>query len=107
MSAREEALEQHVPGTIKLFLWVWVALVIMTGLETFLAYEDMALLIMLTLLMGLSVIKTGFIVSYFMHMRFERMGLFLIVVPVVVFVLCIILIFFYPDSVRLMHMQPR
>jgi cytochrome c oxidase subunit 4 len=107
MSAREEALEQHVPGTIKLFLWVWVALVIMTGLETFLAYEDMALLIMLTLLMGLSVIKTGFIVSYFMHMRFERMGLFLVVVPVVVFVLCIILIFFYPDSVRLMHMQPR
>jgi cytochrome c oxidase subunit 4 len=107
MSAREEALEQHVPGTIKLFLWVWVALVIMTGLETFLAYEDMALLIMLTLLMGLSVIKTGFIVSYFMHMRFERMGLFLVVVPAVVFVLCIILIFFYPDSVRLMHMQPR
>ena len=107
MSAREEALEQHPSGTIKLFLWVWVALVIMTGLETFLAYEDMALLIMLTLLMGLSVIKTGFIVSYFMHMRFERMGLFLIVVPAVVFVLCIILIFFYPDSIRLMHMQPR
>jgi cytochrome c oxidase subunit 4 len=107
MSAREEALEQHPAGTIKLFLWVWVALLIMTGLETFLAYEDMALLIMLTLLMGLSVIKTGFIVSYFMHMRFERMGLFLIVVPAVVFILCIILIFVYPDSIRMMHMQPR
>jgi cytochrome c oxidase subunit 4 len=105
MSAREEAVEQHVAGTLKLFIWVWVALVIMTGLETFLAYEDMALLIMLTLLMGLSVIKTGFIVSYFMHMRFERMGLFLLIVPTVVFLICMILIFFYPDSIRLMHMQ--
>ena len=105
MSAREEAVEQHVGGTVKLFLWVWVALVIMTGLETFLAYEDLALLIMLTLLMGLSVIKTGFIVSYFMHMRFERMGLFLFIVPVVVFLICVILIFFYPDSIRMMHMQ--
>lgn len=105
MSAREEALEHQVPGTTKLFLWVWVALVIMTGLETFLAYEDMALLIMLTLLMGLSVIKTGFIVSYFMHMRFERMGLFLLIVPVVVFLICVILLFFYPDTVRMIHMQ--
>ena len=105
MSAQTEAIEQHVPGTTKLFLWVWVALLFMTGLETLLAYEDMAILIMLTLLMGLSVIKTGFILSYFMHLRFERMGLFLMIVPVVVFIICMILIFLYPDSVRLMHMS--
>ena len=105
MSAREEALEHHVPGTTKLFVWVWVALVIMTGLETLLAYEDMALLIMLTLLMGLSVIKTGFILSYFMHLRFERMGLFLLIVPITVFLICVILIVLYPDSLRMMHMQ--
>jgi cytochrome c oxidase subunit 4 len=107
MSAREESLEHHVPGTLKLFLWVWVALLIMTGLETLLAYEDFALALMLTLLMGLSVVKTGFIMSYFMHLRFERMGLFLIIVPTVVFIICMILIFFYPDSIRLMHMQAR
>lgn len=105
MSTREESLEHHATGTTRLFLWVWFALLIMTGIETLLAYEDFALLLMLTLLMGLSVVKTGFIVSYFMHMRFERMGLFLIVVPTVVFVICMILIFFYPDSIRLMHMQ--
>ncbi len=107
MSAKDEALEQHVPGTTKLFVWVWVALLIMTGIETFLAYENLALLLMLTLLMGLSVIKTGFILSYFMHLRFERMGLFLMIVPAVVFILCMILIFLYPDSIRLLHMQPH
>jgi cytochrome c oxidase subunit IV len=111
MSAREEVLEHHVEGhvagTTRLFLWVWVALLFMTGLETLLAYEDMTLLIMLTLLMGISVIKTGFIMSYFMHLRFERMGLFLMIVPAVVFIICMILIFLYPDSIRLMHMQMR
>jgi cytochrome c oxidase subunit 4 len=107
MTTTEAAVEQHVPGTTKLFVWVWVALVIMTGMETLLAYEDMALLLMLTLLMGLSVIKTGFILSYFMHLRFERMGLFLIIVPVLVFFICVILAFFYPDSFRLLHMQAR
>jgi cytochrome c oxidase subunit IV len=105
MSAKEEALEQHVPGTTKLFLWVWVALLIMTGMETLMAYEDWALLIMLTILMGLSVIKTGFILSYFMHLRFERMGLFLMIVPVLVFVICMILIVLYPDSIRMLHMR--
>jgi cytochrome c oxidase subunit 4 len=107
MTTREEALEQHVPGTTKLFVWVWVALVIMTGLETLLAYEDLALVLMLTLLMGLSVIKTGFILSYFMHLRFERMGLFLVVVPVLVACILVIMAFFYPDSFRLLHMQAR
>jgi cytochrome c oxidase subunit IV len=105
MSATEQALEQHVPGTTKLFLWVWVALLIMTGLETLLAYEDMALLIMLTILMGLSVVKTAFILSYFMHLRFEKMGLFLMIVPVLVFVICVILIVLYPDSIRMLRMR--
>lgn len=105
MSSREEAIEHSVPGTTKLFLWVWVALLIMTGMETLMAYEDWALLIMLTILMGLSVIKSGFILSYFMHLRFEKMGLFLMIVPAAVFVICVILIVLYPDSIRMIHMQ--
>jgi cytochrome c oxidase subunit IV len=105
MSAHEQAIEHHVPGTTKLFLWVWVILLVLTGFETLLAYERMALLIMLTILMGLSVIKTGFILSYFMHLRFEKFGLFLMIVPVIVFVICVILIVLYPDSIRMIHMR--
>lgn len=105
MSAKEEAVEQHAAGSLKLFLWVWVLLLFLTGVETLMAYEDWALLIMLTILMGLSVIKTGYILSYFMHLRFERMGLFLMIVPVVVFLLCVLMIVLYPDSVRMIHMR--
>jgi cytochrome c oxidase subunit 4 len=100
-----KALKGHYTGTTKLFLWVWVALLIMTGLETLLAYEDLALLIMLVILMGLSVIKSAFILSYFMHLRFEKLGLFLMTVPVVVFIIVVILVTFYPDSIRLIHMR--
>lgn len=105
MSATDGTVEQHPAGTTKLFLWVWVALLIMTGLETLMAYEDWALVIMLTILMGLSVVKSAYILSYFMHLRFEKMGLLLMTVPVVVFIICTILIFLYPDSVRMIHMR--
>jgi cytochrome c oxidase subunit IV len=105
MSVKEEAVENHAAGTTKLFLWVWFALLIMTGLETLMAYEDWALLIMLTILMGLSVIKSAYILSYFMHLRFEKMGLFLMTVPVFVFLICVILTVLYPDSIRLIHLR--
>ena len=105
MSAKEEAVEHQVAGTTKLFLWVWLALLIMTGLETLMAYEDWALLIMLTILMGLSVIKSAYILSYFMHLRFEKLGLFLMTIPVFVFVICVLLTVLYPDTIRTIHLR--
>ena len=63
MSAKDGAVEQQPAGTTKAFLWVWFALLIMTGLETLMAYEDWALVIMLTILMGLSVVKSAYILS--------------------------------------------
>lgn len=106
MTEKAEALEGAVPGTARLFFWVWVALLVLTGVETLLAYEELALLLFIIVLMGISVVKSALIMSYFMHLRFERLGLFLIVVPTLVFLICLILVFFYPDSVRLLEMRP-
>jgi len=61
---------------------------------------------MITILLGLSLIKSALIMSYFMHLRFERLGLFLILVPAMVFCICMMLIMFYPDSARLIYMRP-
>ncbi len=60
---------------------------------------------MLTILVGLSLIKSALIISYFMHLRFERLGLFLILIPAMVFCICMMLIMFFPDSVRLLDMR--
>jgi cytochrome c oxidase subunit IV len=60
---------------------------------------------MLTLLVGLSIIKAALIMSYFMHLRFERLGLVLWLVPAMVFCLCMIIIFFMPDANRMLQMR--
>jgi hypothetical protein len=42
-----------------------------------------------------------------MHLRFERLGLFLLLVPAMVFCICMMLIMFFPDSVRIQQMSPH
>jgi cytochrome c oxidase subunit IV len=110
MSAHAAAVahgEGHSVGSTKLFVWVWFWLLLFTAVEVFLAYERLAVVIMLTILVGISLIKSALIVSYFMHLRFERLGLFLLLVPAMVFCICMMLIMFFPDSVRLLQMRPH
>jgi cytochrome c oxidase subunit 4 len=102
-----EAADNHAVGSTKLFSWVWVWLLLLTALEVFLAYERLEVHLMITILVGLSLIKSALIVSYFMHLRFERLGLFLLLVPAMVFCICMMLIMFFPDSIRLMNLRPH
>lgn len=89
-----------------LYVWVWVGLLMLTGVEVYLAYLQLPVTFMIVLLMGLSVIKAGLIMAYFMHLRFERFSLFLTLVPALVLAICLILVFFFPDSVRLRELTP-
>ena len=98
MSDHSEAAE-HVGGTTITFSYVWIALLVMTGIEVFLAYEQLPTLIMLTALLGLSVVKAALIIAYFMHLRFERLNLVLTIVPALVIAICLLMVFF-PDSFR-------
>lgn len=96
-----EAAAGHVPAKASLFVLVWVGLVAITGIEVLLAYEHVAPGIMLTVLIGLSIIKAGLIMSYFMHLKYERFILVLWLVPAFMFCVMMICIFFFPDSLRL------
>ncbi len=89
----------HFEGGIKLFLNVLLGLLVLTVVEVFLAYIHVPLHIMLTLLIGLSLVKAAMIVAYFMHLRFERMSLVLTLVPMLAVCICLLFIFF-PDSFR-------
>lgn len=86
-------------GTIKLFTTVWVLLLIMTGVEVLLAYLQVNPPIMLTALIGLSVVKAAMIIAYFMHLKFERFSLFLTLFPMLIFCIIMMLVFM-PDSLR-------
>jgi len=91
-----------------LFLTVWISLVAITAGEVLLAYLEYMRThpaVMLTLLVGLSIIKAALIMSYFMHLRFEKLALSLVLVSSMVFCLCMIIIFFMPDGNRLLQMR--
>ena len=91
--------EEHFAGTNKLFISIWIWLVVLTLIEILLAYRPMSVAIMLTILLGLSVIKAALIVAYFMHLKFERLSLILTIVPMLVVCIVLLLVFF-PDSFR-------
>ena len=107
MSLHTEEVEHITGATTKTFTTVWLALLFMTGIEVFLAYEQVPVLIFLTALIGLSVIKAALIIAYFMHLKFERLSLFLTLFPMLILCIMLMLILFMPDSSRLMMMRPR
>ena len=105
MSDHTEAVAEHVGGTTQSFIYIWIALLVMTGIEVFLAYEQLPTLIMLTALLGLSVIKAALIIAYFMHLKFEKLSLFLTLFPMLVLCIILMLLIFMPDSMRSLNMR--
>ncbi len=97
---------EHVAGSKKIFVIVWVSLVMLTGVEVLLAYQHLLIKVMLALLMSLSVIKASLIISYFMHLRYERRSLVFTLMPALLFVICMMFMAL-PDSIRLFQMRPK
>ena len=94
---------QHVGGTTGTFAKVWIALLVMTGIEVLLAYEQVPTMIMLTALLGLSIIKAALIIAYFMHMKFEISAMKWVTMSSLVFCLAMMLVFL-PDAFRILHL---
>lgn len=103
MSEHENATQSHAVGSTSIFVMVWVWLAAITALEVFLGYERLRPELMLTLLVVLSLVKAALIVAYFMHLKYEKLSLALVLVPSTIFCICMILIFFMPDAWRLMQ----
>ncbi|HEX8651438.1 MAG TPA: cytochrome C oxidase subunit IV family protein [Pyrinomonadaceae bacterium] len=99
VAPKADLVPVHFEGTTRLFLSILGWLLGLTLVEVFLAYIHVPLHIMLTILIGLSLIKAALIVAYFMHLRFERLSLVLTLIPMLVVCVCLLLVFF-PDSFR-------
>lgn len=102
----ESAEHAHLEGSKKLFMVVWVSLLVLTAIEVFLAYQNLELKLMLIILMTLSIVKASLIIAYFMHLKFERTSLALTLMPALVFVI-VMMFMAFPDSVRLYEMRPK
>jgi caa(3)-type oxidase subunit IV len=106
MEATQAAIEARVAEQYRhhataQFFWVWGALLIMTAIEVYLAYQHLQPIRMLSILMGLSILKAGLIIAYFMHMKFEMSRMRWLTMSAVVVCLSLMLIFL-PDAFRLL-----
>ncbi len=111
MDATQLSLEQHVAEqqrhhTLAPFYWVWVALLILTGIEVYLGYQNMEAKRMLSILMCLSIVKAGLIIGYFMHMKYEVSRMKWLTMCSLVFCLAMMMVFF-PDAFRILYLGVR
>jgi cytochrome c oxidase subunit 4 len=105
MSTHTEQVEHIHGATTGTFTKIWFVLLALTAVEVFLCYKQLPTLPMLTLLVGLSVVKAALIIGYFMHLKFERFSLFLTLFPMLIFCILLMLIFL-GDATRIPHMRP-
>ncbi len=98
-----QVAEQHRHHPKGQFFWVWGALLIATGIEVFLAYQNLEPIRMLSILMGLSIVKAALIIAYFMHMKFEMSRMRWVTMGSLAACLCLMLVFL-PDAFRLLHL---
>jgi cytochrome c oxidase subunit 4 len=107
MSNHGEAENAHPVVLARTFVWVWIFLVILTGIEVYLGYIELEPKMMLSILMGLSIIKAGLIMSWFMHLKYEKRSLTLWLIPAAVFCIGMMMLVFFWDSLRLAQMRPH
>jgi cytochrome c oxidase subunit IV len=98
--------EQHRHHGKGQFFWVWAALLVMTAIEVYLAYQNMQPIRMLSILMGLSLIKAGLIIAYFMHMKFEVSRMKWLTMSSLLACLALMCIFF-PDAFRILALGTK
>ena len=102
----EATVNAHADSSMRAIFTVWFSLLGLTGVEVFLAYENLELKLMLTLLMGLSLVKASLIIAYFMHLRYERRSLTFTLIPALVLVVGMMFVIF-PDGIRVLMMRVK
>jgi cytochrome c oxidase subunit 4 len=107
MDTHAHAEEAHAGASVGLNIAIWIGLVAITGLEVFLAYEELQPSVMLTVLVVLSLVKAAMIMAFFMHLKYEKFSLVLLLVPAMIFCICMMFIFFFPEAFRLLQMRPH
>jgi caa(3)-type oxidase subunit IV len=102
IAGQREALA-HRAHSHKPFFIVWGALLAITAIEVILAYERLQPVRMLSILLGLSIVKAALIILWFMHMKYEipRMRrLMMVSLCVCLGLMCV----FFPDAFRILHL---
>lgn len=92
-------------NVIARYLPVYFTLLAIAVLEVVFAYQHISTGSLLAILLALAVCGGTLALRYFMHLAQETRGLFLTLIPAVVF-LFLVMNMIWSDSLRLLHMRP-
>ena len=106
LAVQERVAEEHRHHSRPQFFYVWGALLVITAIEVYLGYQNIEPRRMLTMLMGLSLIKAALIIGYFMHLKFEISRMRWLTMCSLVFCLAMMMVFF-PDALRIISLGVR
>ena len=87
-------------GSLKTDLMVYVGILVLAGIQIFVAYHSPGVIRMLVI----AAIQAFFAVMFFMHLRDEKSTLRLTLIPATVFVL-VMMNMVWADSYRLIHLR--
>jgi caa(3)-type oxidase subunit IV len=107
LAIEERVVQEHRHHKKAMFFWVWGGLLILTALEVYLTYQNMEPKRMLTILMGLSLIKAALIIGFFMHLRYEVSRMKWLTMCSVIGCLILMTVFFFPDAFRILSLGVR
>jgi len=74
--------------TYKTYVRIWLGLVILTGLTVSMAGMNLGLF-SIVIVLAIAAIKSGLVLSYFMHLKYETGLLFKLMIPIVLAVLTV------------------
>ena len=90
--------------SMKLYVVVWVGLLLIVGVEVVLTYERLPAGTLLAGLLALAFLEAALGVMYFMHLKYERRSLFWSLIPYLLFAL-VMMDHLWADALRLMHQR--
>jgi heme/copper-type cytochrome/quinol oxidase subunit 4 len=86
--------------TRSLYVGIWLGLIAIVALETWLAFANLSSGILVACLLLLAIVEAGIALRYFMHLKYEPPALFWTLIPAVVFAL-LMMNQVWPDAIRL------
>lgn len=93
--------DTNATGSLKTDLMVYVGILVLAGIQIFVAYHSPGVIRMLVI----AAIQAFFAVMFFMHLRDEKSTLRLALIPATLFVL-VMMNMIWADSYRLIHLKP-
>ncbi|MET0985810.1 MAG: cytochrome C oxidase subunit IV family protein [Steroidobacteraceae bacterium] len=73
--ASHASADTHQQHPIKIYLWIWLLLFVFSTFSYLIDYYQLQGYLRWSLILIFMLLKAGFIVAIFMHMKWERLGL--------------------------------